>query len=54
MATDVTIIVGYLGYGLVATAAGNAVAFAAAAVPYLAVACWLVSSPTWTERPPGK
>jgi MFS family permease len=54
MATDLTIIAFYGGYGLLAGAAGNAVAFALAALPYLAVACWLVSSPTWTERPPGK
>ncbi|MEV6369949.1 MFS transporter [Micromonospora musae] len=38
MATDVTIIAVYVGYGLVATAAGNAVAFAVAASPYLALA----------------
>ncbi|MEV4809083.1 MFS transporter [Micromonospora avicenniae] len=38
MATDVTVIAVYAGYGLVATAAGNAVAFAAAALPYLALA----------------
>ncbi|WP_346122100.1 MFS transporter [Micromonospora coerulea] len=54
MATDLTIIAFYGGYGLLAGAAGNGVAFALAALPYLAVACWLVSSPTWTERPPGK
>ncbi|MEU4679222.1 MFS transporter [Micromonospora sp. NPDC023737] len=38
MATDVTVIAVYAGYGLVATAAGNAVAFAVAALPYLALA----------------
>ncbi|TDC29984.1 MFS transporter [Micromonospora sp. 15K316] len=38
VATDVTIIAVYAGYGLVATTAGNAVAFAVAAVPYLALA----------------
>ncbi|MFC4021576.1 MFS transporter [Micromonospora sp. GCM10011542] len=43
MATDVTIILGYLGYGLVATAAGNAVAFAVAAVPYLILALVLLA-----------
>ncbi|MFI7608389.1 MFS transporter [Micromonospora sp. NPDC049366] len=44
MATDVMIIGGYLAYGLVATAAGNALAFAAAAVPYLLVAVLLVAA----------
>lgn len=43
MATDLMIIGVYLGYGLVATAAGNAVAFAVAAVPYLLVAALLVA-----------
>ncbi|SIM64177.1 MFS transporter [Micromonospora cremea] len=43
MATDVLIIVTYIGYGLVATAAGNAVAFAVAAGPYLIVALVLVA-----------
>ena len=31
-------------------AAGNAVAFALAAVPYLAVAGWLVGSRSWPAR----
>ncbi|MBQ0902306.1 MFS transporter [Micromonospora sp. U21] len=43
MATDVLIIVTYIGYGLVDTAAGNAVAFAVAAGPYLVVALVLVA-----------
>ncbi|MGS2616636.1 MFS transporter [Micromonospora sp. LZ34] len=38
MGTDLTIIVVYAGYGLVATAAGNGVAFAVAAAAYLLVA----------------
>ncbi|PWR10632.1 MFS transporter [Micromonospora acroterricola] len=42
MATDVLIIVTYVGYGLVATVAGNAVAFAVAAGPYLMVALVLL------------
>lgn len=42
MATDLTVIACYGGYGLVAGAAGNAVAFALAAVPYLAVALGLL------------
>ncbi|SBT44909.1 MFS transporter [Micromonospora narathiwatensis] len=44
MATDLTIVVFYAGYGLVAGVTGNRVAFALAALPYLAVAAWLVSS----------
>ncbi|MGK5671995.1 MFS transporter [Micromonospora sp. URMC 106] len=43
MATDVTIIAVYAGYGLLATGAGNGVAFAVAAVPYLIVALLLVT-----------
>ncbi|MFG3708102.1 MFS transporter [Micromonospora sp. NPDC047670] len=43
MATDVTIIAVYAGYGLLATGAGNGVAFAVAAVPYLFVALLLVT-----------
>lgn len=43
MATDVLIIVTYVCYGLVATAAGNAVAFAVTAGPYLIVALVLVA-----------
>lgn len=42
LATDVTIIAVYAGYGLVASGAGNAVAFAAVAVPYLGVALLLI------------
>ncbi|MEU5907010.1 MFS transporter [Micromonospora sp. NPDC047527] len=42
MATDVLIIVTYAGYGLVATAAGNAVAFAVVAGAYLVMALVLV------------
>ncbi len=38
MATDATIIAVYGAYGLLATGAGNGVAFAVAAVPYLVVA----------------
>ncbi|MFE9689479.1 MFS transporter [Micromonospora sp. NPDC005806] len=44
MATDLTIVAFYGAYGLVAGAAGNATAFALAALPYLAVALWLVVS----------
>ncbi|MET8367234.1 MFS transporter [Micromonospora sp. NPDC005194] len=43
MATDLLIIGTYAGYGLVATAAGNAVAFAAAAGAYLVVALALLA-----------
>ncbi|MFG2012031.1 MFS transporter [Micromonospora sp. NPDC048868] len=43
MATDVTVIAVYAGYGLLATGAGNGVAFAVAAVPYLIVALLLVT-----------
>ncbi|MET8123223.1 MFS transporter [Micromonospora sp. NPDC005189] len=43
MATDVLIIGTYACYGLVATAAGNAVAFAVTAGPYLIVALVLLS-----------
>jgi len=38
MATDTTIIACYVGYGLLATVAGNRVAFAVAVAPYLVVA----------------
>ncbi|PZF99060.1 MFS transporter [Micromonospora deserti] len=41
MTTDLTIVAVYGGYGLVASAAGNGVAFAVAAVPYLLVAVLL-------------
>ncbi|MFG2057544.1 MFS transporter [Micromonospora sp. NPDC048930] len=43
MATDLTIVAFYATYGVVAGATGNGVAFALAAVPYLAVALWLVA-----------
>ncbi|MGI5521225.1 MFS transporter [Micromonospora sp. CA-259024] len=42
MATDVLIIVTYAAYGVLATAAGNAVAFAVTAGPYLVVALALL------------
>jgi hypothetical protein len=48
MATDVLIIVTYAGYGLLATAAGNAVAFALTAGAYLVVALVLLTR----RRPP--
>ncbi|MET8373336.1 MFS transporter [Micromonospora sp. DT68] len=48
MATDALIIVTYAGYGLLATAAGNAVAFALTAGAYLVVALVLVTR----RRPP--
>ncbi|SCL72226.1 MFS transporter [Micromonospora peucetia] len=51
MATDVTIIGVYGGYGLLATGAGNGVAFAVAAVPYLIVALLLVITCTGPARP---
>ncbi len=55
MATDLTIVAFYGGYAVVAGAAGNGVAFALAALPYLAVAGWLVGSRWWRARPaPGK
>ncbi|GAB3232452.1 hypothetical protein GCM10027452_43470 [Micromonospora halotolerans] len=43
MATDVTIIAVYAGYGLVAGAAGHAVAVAVAVAPYLLLAGRLAS-----------
>ncbi|MEH1102744.1 MFS transporter [Micromonospora sp. CPCC 205561] len=43
MATDATIIAVYGGYGLLATGAGNGMAFAVAAVPYLIVALLLAT-----------
>ncbi|MCW3813948.1 MFS transporter [Micromonospora sp. DR5-3] len=46
MATDLSIIAVYAGYGAIATVAGNAVAFAVALVPYLVVALWLVARRT--------
>jgi hypothetical protein len=42
MATDLTVVAFYAAYGVVARAAGNAVAFALAAVAYLVVALGLV------------
>ncbi|GIJ81203.1 Predicted arabinose efflux permease, MFS family [Micromonospora phaseoli] len=53
MGTDLTIIAVYVGYGLVATMAGNAVAFAVAAVPYLLVAAVLINSAR-DRRPPAR
>ncbi|MGC1210220.1 MAG: MFS transporter, partial [Micromonospora sp.] len=44
MATDLTIIAFYLGYGLLAPATGHPAAFALALLPYLAVALWLVAA----------
>ncbi|MCT2281132.1 MFS transporter [Micromonospora chalcea] len=41
MATDLTIVAFYAGYGLLAGAAGNPAAFAVAVLPYLLVALWL-------------
>ncbi|WP_174535247.1 MFS transporter [Micromonospora chalcea] len=43
MATDLTIVAFYAGYGLLAGAVGNAVAFAVAVLPYLLVALWLLT-----------
>ncbi|MEU1807787.1 MFS transporter [Micromonospora aurantiaca (nom. illeg.)] len=42
MATDLTIVAFYGGYGLLAGAVGNPVAFAVAVLPYLLVALWLL------------
>ncbi|MEV2239166.1 MFS transporter [Micromonospora sp. NPDC049891] len=59
MGTDLTIIVVYAGYGLVATVAGNPVAFAVAALPYLLIAAVLAVRPTgdrarrWGATPMG-
>ncbi|MER7994046.1 MFS transporter [Micromonospora chalcea] len=41
MATDLTIVAFYAGYGLLAGAVGNPAAFAVAVLPYLLVALWL-------------
>lgn len=49
MATDLTIIAVYAGYGVVAGAAGHAVAFAVAVLPYLLLAGRLA-----TRRPAGR
>ncbi|MFU8854995.1 MFS transporter [Micromonospora sp. SL1-18] len=43
MATDLSIIAVYAGYGVVAALVGNPVAFAVAVVPYLMVALWLAA-----------
>ncbi|MFF5217964.1 MFS transporter [Micromonospora sp. NPDC000442] len=51
MGTDLTIIVVYAGYGLVATAAGNPVAFAVAAVPYLLIAAAVAIGPIGDRSP---
>ncbi|MCG5463529.1 MFS transporter [Micromonospora sp. NPDC053740] len=53
MATDVLIIVTYAGYGLLATAAGNAVAFALTAGAYLVVALVLLTHRRRTAVPVG-
>ena len=53
MATDVLIIVTYAGYGLLATAAGNAVAFALTAGAYLVVALVLLTRRRRTAVPAG-
>ncbi|MEU1587748.1 MFS transporter [Micromonospora sp. NPDC005710] len=53
MATDVLIIVTYAGYGLLATAAGNAVAFALTAGAYLVVALVLLTRRRRTAAPAG-
>ncbi|WP_433527987.1 MFS transporter [Micromonospora sp. CA-263727] len=52
MATDLTTITVYAGFGLIATGAGNAVAFAVAAVPYLLVAAILVIRAAGDRIPP--
>lgn len=51
MATDVLIIVTYAGYGLLATVAGNAVAFAVTAGPYVVVALVLSTRRRAAELP---
>ncbi|MEV4273901.1 MFS transporter [Micromonospora aurantiaca (nom. illeg.)] len=43
MATDLTIVAFYAGYGLLAGAMGNPAAFAVAVLPYLLVALWLLT-----------
>nr|WP_228531598.1 MFS transporter [Micromonospora sp. ANENR4] len=43
MATDLTVVVFYGGYGLLAGAVGNPAAFAVAVLPYLLVALWLLT-----------
>ncbi|MBU8861055.1 MULTISPECIES: MFS transporter [unclassified Micromonospora] len=43
MATDLTIVAFYGGYGLLAGAVGNPAAFAVAVLPYLLVALWLAT-----------
>ncbi|MFI7307332.1 MFS transporter [Micromonospora aurantiaca] len=43
MATDLTIVAFYAGYGLLAGAVGNPAAFAVAVLPYLLVALWLLT-----------
>ncbi|MER5335772.1 MFS transporter [Micromonospora sp. NPDC002717] len=54
MATDVTVIAVYGGYGLLAAGAGNGVAFAVAAVPYLVVALLLVTRGRRARGGPGR
>ncbi|WP_433493256.1 MFS transporter [Micromonospora sp. CA-248089] len=43
MATDLTVVAFYAGYGLLAGAVGNAAAFAFAVLPYVLVALWLLT-----------
>ncbi|MFG1717671.1 MFS transporter [Micromonospora chalcea] len=43
MATDLTVVAFYGGYGLLAGAVGNPAAFAVAVLPYLLVALWLLT-----------
>ncbi len=52
MATDLSIIAVYAGYGLVATASGNGVAFAVAAAPYLLIAAALAARAARDRTPP--
>ncbi|GIJ24772.1 MFS transporter [Micromonospora lutea] len=52
MGTDLTVIVVYAGYGLVATVAGNPVAFAVVAVPYLLIAVVLAVRQAGDRRSP--
>ncbi|MGC5055077.1 MFS transporter [Micromonospora sp. DT48] len=54
MGTDLTVIGVYAGYGLVATVAGNPVAFAVAAVPYLVIAVVLAGGDRRRRVPGGR
>ncbi|WP_431935271.1 MFS transporter [Micromonospora sp. RP3T] len=49
MATDLTTVACYAGYGLLAGALGNPAAFAVAVLPYLGVAFWLLTGPRVTR-----